>query len=173
MPKSPHSRAGALRKVPARDLAAVPRLPAKLNLLILVRQFESHAAAAEAAAASLSAAAEQVERSPTRAAAAAALAAGNELNAGRRAAAPRGWRLESLLKLADVKATAMVAGDSRGAGGAPAARNLLEFVAWLVSSRSPPLPPPPGSGSRAGATGLLCDELPALRALSSPGAEAR
>ena len=122
-------------------LAAVPRLAAKVHILLLALQFDSLADAATSAATALVAAADCVQGSATlAAAAAAALAVGNELNAGTPRGAAAGIKLDSLLKLADVKTAGRVGGGVGGEGegdadtpSPPPVANLLEFVAWIAT----------------------------------------
>ena len=154
-------------------LASVPRLTDKVNLLLLATSFDGMVAAARDAAASLRGAAAAVRESRMlAAAAAAALAVGNELNAGTHRGGAVGVKLESLLKLADVKTVAGGRGDGDGEGDdgdapsppPPPVTNLLEFVAWIAASN---VPVKPAWSAGRGGGGPLTDELAPLRALAS------
>ncbi len=124
-------------------LAAVPRLGAKVGALLFRRQFPALCADAEAGLGALARACAQARASARlRAALAAALAAGNALNAGTHRGAAAGLRLESLLKLGDVRATLPGGGsaDSR----ANSAANLASAVATAAA--------PAGSRGSSGAS---------------------
>ena len=98
-------------------MADVPRLVPKISALIFRLQFRGLCTVALAGMKTLRAACAEVRGSSRlRAVLAAALAAGNRLNAGSHRGGAEGLRLESLLKMSDVKAALAPPGDRGGPG---------------------------------------------------------
>eukprot|EP00884_Botryococcus_braunii_P013189 jgi/Botrbrau1/21871/Bobra.0249s0002.1 len=166
-------------------MSSVPRLNSKLNLLILVQHFDTLLQSAESAVSSVDKACQQIRNGVAlEEVLKAVLAVGNTLNAGTNRGCAQGIKLDSLMKLADVKATksktTSPAKEAQGKASAPAQKangedesgkssvpevtNVLEFVAWLVGSgRSSTVPQ---SAWLNGRGGFLADELPAVREAS-------
>ena len=157
-----------------RELAEIPRLPAKLQSLCFLRQWGGNVGELRAMLATAGEACRQVQSSERlRVALGCFLAVGNAVNAGTVRAGARGVTLESLLKAKDARVT-RGGGDRASAQGGSAAsspadptarkvRNLLDFVA-LCSLR--------GEGCGAGSSPVsprsqgerlsLCGQLQAV-----------
>ena len=163
-----------------RTMSFVPRLRAKLHALLFARQFGSSCDDCEAMLDQITLACEQTERSAAcgtlAAVLRAVLQAGNQLNAGTPRGGAMGFRLDTLLKVKDMKTTAAAAerpsnaphtaapgaaqpnsekATSAGGEDKPTMRNLLDFVSVCVG-------PYPRPGSFEGLRELTA-ELSALR----------
>ena len=123
-----------------RELAEIPRLPAKLQSLCFLRQWGGNVGELRAMLATAGEACRQVQTSERlRTALGYFLAVGNAVNSGTARAGARGVTLESLLKAKDARATrgggersSSQAGSAASSPADPAARkvrNLLDFVA--------------------------------------------
>ncbi|KAK9846020.1 hypothetical protein WJX81_008599 [Elliptochloris bilobata] len=140
-------------------MASVPRLMDKINLLILIQQFEAILMSAAAAVECVELACEQIRSSSHLAEVLrAVLATGNTLNAGTHRGQAAGIKLESLIKLADVKVTKESPKDAAakrlsGDGGSP----IVEVTA-NGSTVSPP-------GSSSGEFAAEGPPLPAVATL--------
>ncbi|EFN52829.1 hypothetical protein CHLNCDRAFT_138268 [Chlorella variabilis] len=119
-------------------MAGVPRL---VQALIFRRQFEGLCSEATAGMETLRRACQQIRGSGRlRRVLALVLAAGNQLNAGTARGGAGGIKLDSLLKLSDVKVTAVPAGGGGGGGGSATPRK-----------HPPDEQQPPAGGAASGA----------------------
>ncbi|KAK9829521.1 hypothetical protein WJX72_006312 [[Myrmecia] bisecta] len=132
-------------------MAGIPRLKeGKIHLSILMHHYQGMLQSLQSTVATIQRALGQVRASERlQAVLRVALAAGNALNAGTHRGNAVGVKLESLLKLSDLKVT-----RSTGAGSTPVS-NLLEFVAWSLIVRQT-------TSEKDFEKGFLADDLPDL-----------
>ena len=150
-----------------KELAEIPRLPAKLQSLCFLRQWGGNIGEVRAMLATVGEACQQVQSSELlRIALGYFLAVGNSVNAGTMRAGARGVTLESLIKAKEARTTRAAPENNKSPGSAPSSpadpaarrvRNLLDFVALCTLRVEQPLSPQ-AQGERLS----LCGQLRAV-----------
>ena len=116
------------------SMASIPRLERKLNVLMFQKQFQSLIAGANKGMNALSLSCERIKHCERlKITLSSILAAGNMLNANTMRGGASALKLESILKLADVKVVnKLEKGKLIDGVQVPPAQTFLDFVAWRV-----------------------------------------